>query len=244
MPASLSDLSPPPIPWTRYLLFLAIATVGTGVDLWSKHAVFEWRGMPRPNNEWWLWEPYVGIETAINPGALFGMGDGYGRVFAGLSILAAVGILIAVFRFGAARELSITVSLGAILGGIFGNLYDRLGFWHPPGMPGAWRTEVRDWILFRYGEYTWPNFNIADCLLVTGAAILMWRTYWDGGDSSLAEQQEHEEQASRAAGDPSGEVSEKLSGNKPEKNPEKTSAKTSGKASAELDKKPEKVSVS
>ena len=38
---------------------------------------------------------------------------------------------------------------------------------------GQWHTEVRDWILFRYGEYTWPNFNLADCLLVCGAALLM-----------------------------------------------------------------------
>ena len=177
-------------PWTHHVLFLTIATFGCAADLWTKHAVFQWRGMPRPDNEWWVWEPFVGIETAINSGALFGLGDGFGKFFAAISIVAAFAIVLAILRFGAARDLLIAIALGAILGGILGNLYDRLGFWYPPEMPGAWRTEVRDWILFRYGRYTWPNFNIADCLLVVGAGLLMWRTYWDDSASSAEDQPE------------------------------------------------------
>jgi signal peptidase II len=194
VPASLSERNSTTVPRTRYVLFVVIAVVGCVADLWTKHWVFHWRGMPRPDNEWWVWEPFIGIETAINPGALFGMGSGWGHLFAVLSLLAAAGILLAIFRYGAARDLPITVALGAILGGILGNLYDRLGFWYPPGMPGEWRTEVRDWILFRYGDFTWPNFNIADCLLVVGAALLMWRTYWDN--------------AVEAPGDQSGEATD------------------------------------
>jgi signal peptidase II len=33
---------------------------------------------------------------------------------------------------------------------------------------------VRDWILLRYGQFTWPNFNIADSLLVVGTGMLLW----------------------------------------------------------------------
>jgi signal peptidase II len=49
-----------------------------------------------------------------------------------------------------------------------------MGFWQEPGVPGAFHNEVRDWILFRYHSYTWPNFNIADSLLVCGAGLLLW----------------------------------------------------------------------
>jgi signal peptidase II len=60
------------------------------------------------------------------------------------------------------------------MGGIGGNLYDRLGLWQNPENPGEWRNEVRDWILLRYQEFTWPNFNVADSLLVCGAFLLVW----------------------------------------------------------------------
>ncbi len=161
----------------RYALFFSIALVGCVVDLLTKYWVFRWRGMPRPHNEWWIIENYVGIETALNPGALFGMGRGFGWVFATLSIGAAIGVVAWMTWGKAARDLLLTIALGCVLGGIFGNLYDRLGLWNPPGQPDIWRNEVRDWILFRWGEYTWPNFNIADSLLVCGAAMLFWHSF-------------------------------------------------------------------
>ncbi len=136
------------------------------------------------HHEWWLVEPFIGIETAVNIGALFGLGAGAGRYFAGLSVFAALGILVWLFRFGAAKDRWLTIALACVMAGIFGNLYDRLGFWYQVGMPVEWQSGVRDWILFRYGDYTWPNFNIADSMLVCGAAMLMWQAF---RDSSSAE---------------------------------------------------------
>ena len=162
------------VPWTRYALFFGLSTVGSASDLLSKYWVFRWRGLPRQDNVWWIWEPFVGIETAVNTGALFGMGAGNGRFFAILSVFAAGGILMWLFYARAARDLWLTVAMGSVMGGILGNLYDRLGLWIEAGMPEIWQSAVRDWILFRYGAYTWPNFNIADSLLVCGAAMLMW----------------------------------------------------------------------
>jgi signal peptidase II len=60
-----------------------------------------------------------------------------------------------------------------ITAGICGNLYDRLG-WH-----GLTYGEdepvyaVRDWILCMIGTFHWPNFNIADALLVCSVCILL-----------------------------------------------------------------------
>ena len=79
-----------------------------------------------------------------------------------------------------------TLTLGAVLGGVLGNLYDRLNLhtltwgrdWPLRGehLPGEKIFAVRDWILVQWSdELRWPNFNIADALLVVGAAVLFFR---------------------------------------------------------------------
>ena len=159
----------------RGIVFAAIALTGLLADLVSKELVFRWRGLPRANNEWWLIEGFCGIETSVNLGALFGMGQGWTWLFVSLSFVAAIGIVVWLFAFQAAKDWVLVIVLAMVLGGIFGNLYDRLGLWDaPPEL----KYGVRDWILFRFRQYTWPNFNIADSLLVCGAIWLVWHSYW------------------------------------------------------------------
>ena len=167
-----SESSRARIVWVRWAAYFSIAVVCTACDLLTKHWVFQWRGLPGQQSPWWLIEPYVGIETAVNPGALFGMGAGFGPAFAGLSIVAAAAIVVWLAKYRAIESWWLVVALGGVTGGIFGNLYDRLGLWDPPASMPDWQSGVRDWILFRYGEHVWPNFNIADSLLVCGAIIL------------------------------------------------------------------------
>lgn len=157
---------------SRWLTFAGLACGGAVLDLWTKQAIFTWRGLPGQLPPWWLIEGWVGIETAVNEGALFGMGAGFGSVFALLSIFAAIGILVWLARYQAIESWWLSIALGCVMAGIFGNLYDRLGLWFRAGYPDAWRSGVRDWILLRYQDYTWPNFNIADSLLVVGAIML------------------------------------------------------------------------
>lgn len=166
------------VPWNRYCIFGVLAFLGCYIDLVTKRLVFEWRGAPRPGNEWWLWPNYIGIETSLNDGALFGMGSGYTGWFSFLSIIAFFGILYWLFIALAAQELWLTVAMGCITAGIFGNLYDRLGMWAPPWEPDAKIMAVRDWILFQYGEWKWPNFNLADVLLNCGAALLLIHAFF------------------------------------------------------------------
>jgi signal peptidase II len=119
----------------------------------------------------------------LNEGALFGLGQGMTFVFAGLSVFAALGILYWLFARGAARDWFLTISLAAIMGGIFGNLYDRLGLpklvWDDPDRIGEPVYAVRDWLHFRIDRadgsvfFDWPVFNIADCLLVCGSILLV-----------------------------------------------------------------------
>lgn len=168
-PNRTADGIRPLIPKSNYAIFGFLMVAGASADLLSKQWVFQWRGLPQQMPPWWLIEPYVGIETSVNQGALFGMGQGQGWLFAILSLIALVGICIWLFVFKAAESRWLLVAMGLVTGGIIGNLYDRLAI---PEMPGEYRGGVRDWILFKYQEYVWPNFNIADSLLVVGAIML------------------------------------------------------------------------
>lgn len=167
------------VPLNRVIVFVLLAIGGGIADLWTKHVVFAWRGLPQQSDVWWLVEGYVGIETAVNIGAVFGIGAGQGTVFAALSIVAAIGIVTWLFYFGAANQWWLTIAMGCVMGGIIGNLYDRLGLWWQPGYPEPWKSGVRDWILWQVSDdYRWPNFNIADSLLVCGAGMLLWQSFF------------------------------------------------------------------
>jgi signal peptidase II len=80
-------------------------------------------------------------------------------------------------------DRGLVAALALITGGILGNLYDRLGVprlvWHAPaGRVGEPVRAVRDWIHFELpGVIDWPIFNLADCWLVIGAAIMVLATF-------------------------------------------------------------------
>jgi signal peptidase II len=100
----------------------------------------------------------------VNKGALFGMGNGYGehanKVYAVVSLIATLGILVWVIIRGGRAGAWISTALGLILGGTIGNLFDRVVF-----------NGVRDFLYFY--KIDWPVFNVADCCLVCGAIMLV-----------------------------------------------------------------------
>ncbi len=176
------------VPASRSLVFLLIACLGCAVDLFTKKQIFDWLGIPGPNSHThWFWKNVVGFQTSLNEGALFGLGQGMVPVFAVLSVVAAAGIFIWLFYAGAARDWLLTIALGCVTAGIFGNLYDRLGLpglvWNGPNGPdrlhlaGEPVYAVRDFVLVKIGSWSWPNFNVADSLLVCGAILLFWHAF-------------------------------------------------------------------
>jgi len=174
----------------RIFVFLIIAAVGTAADLLSKHWVFSSLGMPGTyrwvdapelNAVYWLWDGVFGFQTGLNEGGLFGLGQGGSFIFAGLSFVALIAVLI-FLPFAAAEGLMLTITFGLITAGILGNCYDRLGLhgltWHYTGNGhqfGEPVYAVRDWILVMLGSFHYPNFNIADACLVCAAGLLVFR---------------------------------------------------------------------
>ncbi len=129
---------------------------------------------PRPA---WFIEPWLGIQTSTNQGALFGLGQGWTVGFAVLSVIALAVLIYLLFFCGWGNDLLITVTFGMLAAGILGNLYDRLGLWHDAHIADNHKNAVRDWIYFNWENgpkfmNPWPNFNIADCLLVCGCILL------------------------------------------------------------------------
>ncbi|MDO4574811.1 MAG: signal peptidase II [Planctomycetia bacterium] len=163
--------------WTRLSCFLLIVAVGTVLDLASKAVVFHYYGMPGVQDTCWLLPGVLGIQTSLNEGALFGMGQGFSAWFCAFSVLAVGFILYWLFVAGNAKSWMWTVVLALMTAGVIGNLYDRLGwsglFWNYPSelhQVGEPVHAVRDWILVMLGNYHWPNFNLADSFLVVGAS--------------------------------------------------------------------------
>jgi len=79
----------------------------------------------------------------------------------GFASLAALVVLIVLVRMGN-RFTLVTVGLALILGGALGNLHDRVLY-----------GSVVDFIEVHIFSYHWPDFNVADSSVVTGACLLL-----------------------------------------------------------------------
>lgn len=77
------------------------------------------------------------------------------------SAVAAIAVLIALIRLGSRITLA-TVALALVLGGALGNLHDRIAY-----------GSVVDFIEVHIFSYHWPDFNVADSSIVTGACLLL-----------------------------------------------------------------------
>lgn len=177
----------------RLFCFLCIVCAGVVADLWTKAWIFNRLGEPGASDTWWLIQDVFGFQTSLNQGALFGIGQGKILLFVIFSFAAIVGICFWLV-FDKRKSMYIALTSGMITAGILGNLWDRLGLhqleWTrlgvitgqcTPEMVGTPVHAVRDWILVMIGSYHWPNFNIADSLLVCGA-ILIFLYAWIWGD--------------------------------------------------------------
>jgi len=109
-----------------------------------------------------------------NTGAAWGIASGNSEM---LAVLSVVIVLFIVWKFDYLTEgVRIRrLALGAVLGGILGNLVDRIL------LPG-----VVDFLDLHYGEvFSWPAFNIADCGISIGVGVFIVSVLF-AGDSETA----------------------------------------------------------
>ncbi len=99
-----------------------------------------------------------------NTGAGFGILSGMNILLSIISILVLIGI--GYYYKKIPKENWTLIAFGLIVGGIIGNLIDRL-----------FRGFVIDFLDFFVRSYHWPAFNIADSALVVGVIMLIIY-YW------------------------------------------------------------------
>jgi signal peptidase II len=155
----LSDRRDSRLPWLLLISALVVA-----LDRWSKwwvtHHVELGSAIP-------VIPKVFRISHVLNDGAAFSLfadsatPEHVRWILIGFSTLAAIAVLIALVKMGGAFTLT-TVALALVLGGAVGNDYDRIRF-----------ASVVDFLEVHIVNYHWPDFNVADSAIMTGACLLL-----------------------------------------------------------------------
>lgn len=154
----------------------------------SKSWAFSELGFPNGRSATWLaidGKDVFYLHTTFNQGALWGMGQGLGWLFAIVSIGAVSGILYWLFARGAAHSLWLTITLGLIMAGTLGNLYDRLYLHGCVNQFGEPLHGVRDFLQMNLPlasftplrDLQWATYNFADVFLISGAVMLFLQSF-------------------------------------------------------------------
>jgi signal peptidase II len=88
-------------------------------------------------------------------------------VLVGFSLVAAVVVLVLLVRMGN-HFTATTIALALIFAGALGNLHDRILY-----------GSVVDFIEVHIFTYHWPDFNVADSSVVTGACLLLLGSFFE-----------------------------------------------------------------
>ncbi len=140
-----------------YLALFSIAGVVIAVDQITKSQLRDRLAMGETwPVEGWLLGLFKFVHT-VNTGAAFSMGQGFGLLFMGLAIAVSVGIIAYYPRLPQGEPL-LRVAVGLLLGGIVGNLIDRLTV-----------GQVTDFLAIRF----FAVINVADACITVGTGLLI-----------------------------------------------------------------------
>lgn len=160
-PGTLGAPAPQPEPKEAVWPYLLLALVVIVLDQISKYAII---GRFAYAERLPVIDGFFDLTLLYNPGAAFSFLAGHSGwqrwFFAGIAVVASV-VLISLLRSQRGQPMFST-ALGLILGGAIGNLIDRLVLGH-----------VTDFLLFYQGSWSFPAFNLADCAITLGAALLI-----------------------------------------------------------------------
>lgn len=145
----------------KILLFASLALAIVALDLWSKHAVFDYLGYrgERPVIDGTFW-----LAHHHNTGGMWGIGQDLHPWVLRTVRLLAVSVIFVILAQTPRGDRWGTGALGLVLGGAAGNIYDSFAFGY-----------VRDFLKFDLGFppfHPFPTFNVADSAICVGVAML------------------------------------------------------------------------
>jgi signal peptidase II len=147
------------LPWLL-LISVAVLALDRWTKTWITHHIELGHGIP-------VIRGVFRITHVLNDGAAFSLFSESASpehvrwALIAFSTLAALAVLIVLIKIGRRFTLS-TVALALVLGGAIGNDYDRIRF-----------ASVVDFLEVHIVHYHWPDFNVADSAIVTGACLLL-----------------------------------------------------------------------
>lgn len=134
---------------------IILAIISIIVDLFTKYFIF---GNYTLFSVTKLIGDFLTINPVKNTGAAFSFMSNNNLLFIIISILILIYISYLVIKDN--KDKINNVAYGLIMGGLIGNLFDRVVFGY-----------VRDFISFRIFDYDFPVFNFADTFIVIGVII-------------------------------------------------------------------------
>ncbi|AIQ64942.1 signal peptidase II [Paenibacillus stellifer] len=120
------------------------------------------------------------ITSHRNRGAAFSILQNQRWFLVVVTIVVLAGIVWYMNKLKNTRRL-LSTALGLVLGGAVGNFIDR-----------ALTGEVVDFLMFNFGSYTFPIFNVADSCIVVGVALIILDSLLDmrGSQTEVVEVKE------------------------------------------------------
>ncbi|NMM51440.1 signal peptidase II [Paenibacillus aquistagni] len=119
------------------------------------------------------------ITSHRNRGAAFGILQEQRWFFIVVTIVVVAGLVWYLQKIRREPGRILPFGLALILGGAVGNFLDRLLF-----------GEVVDFLMFNFGSYTFPIFNVADSAICIGVGFVLLDTILSIRNEKLSEQQE------------------------------------------------------
>ncbi|MDZ7923718.1 MAG: signal peptidase II [Marinagarivorans sp.] len=146
------------------MAFLSVVAVIVGIDLWTKYIAVE--KLVYEGNSYAVIPDLFSFTLRYNHGAAFSFLSGAGGwqrwFFAGIAAVMSVVLTVWLSRIVLTKKIE-SVAIVLILAGALGNLYDRMTLGY-----------VVDFLHAYYRDYHFPAFNIADCSITCGAALLIF----------------------------------------------------------------------
>lgn len=143
------------------LLFVAVALAAYALDLGTK----QWALAELADGDVALLGDWFTLHLTFNPGAAFSTGTDFTIVF---TILAMVACAVVLWLSRRLASTGWALALGILLGGVAGNLTDRI-----VRQPEPFHGHVVDFLMLP----NWPVFNIADVCINVAAGLIILQTF-------------------------------------------------------------------